>query len=82
MSLQELLLPGMTSIPHPLYAAAVAVTLRDGEVVDHAVVGDATSLVVDPSSGTVAILLTNRIHPSRAWSDITSVRRAVADLVG
>jgi CubicO group peptidase (beta-lactamase class C family) len=41
-----------------------------------------TSLVVDPSSGTVVILLTNRVHPSREWSDIAPVRRAVADLVG
>ena len=41
MTLRELLLRGLTSTPYPLYAGAVAVILRDGEVVDHAVVGDA-----------------------------------------
>ncbi|MGH8774932.1 MAG: serine hydrolase domain-containing protein [Jiangellaceae bacterium] len=39
-----------------------------------------TSLVVDPSTATVVILLTNRVHPSREWSDIAPVRRAVADV--
>ncbi|WP_166350246.1 serine hydrolase domain-containing protein [Phytoactinopolyspora limicola] len=39
-----------------------------------------TSLVVTPTLGTVTVLLTNRVHPSREWSDISSVRRQVADL--
>lgn len=39
-----------------------------------------TSLVVDPELGTVTVLLTNRVHPSREWSDISAVRRDVADL--
>jgi CubicO group peptidase (beta-lactamase class C family) len=38
-----------------------------------------TSLVVDNSRDLVVILLTNRVHPSRDWSDIAGLRRAVAD---
>ncbi|MCZ2524807.1 serine hydrolase [Streptomyces sp. HB2AG] len=37
-----------------------------------------TSLVIDPLSRTFAILLTNRVHPSRDWGGINPVRRAVA----
>lgn len=39
-----------------------------------------TSLVVDPSLATVTVLLTNRVHPSREWSDVSAARRQVADL--
>jgi CubicO group peptidase (beta-lactamase class C family) len=39
-----------------------------------------TSLVVTPSLGTVTILLTNRVHPSRDWSEISAVRQQVCDL--
>jgi CubicO group peptidase (beta-lactamase class C family) len=39
-----------------------------------------TSLLVDPSRELVVVLLTNRVHPSREWSDITELRRAVAEL--
>lgn len=38
-----------------------------------------TSLLVDPSRELVVVLLTNRVHPSRDWSDITELRRAVAE---
>ncbi len=38
-----------------------------------------TTLVVDPMSGSIAILLTNRVHPSRDWGSINPARRAVAD---
>ena len=38
-----------------------------------------TSLVLDPAAGSFAILLTNRVHPHRSWSDVGPVRRAVAD---
>jgi CubicO group peptidase (beta-lactamase class C family) len=39
-----------------------------------------TSLVIDRSRDLVVVLLTNRVHPSREWSDIAEVRRAVAAL--
>ena len=37
-----------------------------------------TSLVIDPLSHSFAILLTNRVHPSRNWGSINPARRAVA----
>ncbi len=37
------------------------------------------SLVLDPVAGGFAILLTNRVHPHRSWSDVGPARRAVAD---
>lgn len=37
-----------------------------------------TSLVIDPASRSVAILLTNRVHPSRAWGSINLARETVA----
>ena len=40
-----------------------------------------TSLVIDRAHGRTVVLLTNRVHPSRTWSDIGRVRRAVADAV-
>jgi DNA-binding MurR/RpiR family transcriptional regulator len=40
-----------------------------------------TSLVVDPVRGVTLVLLTNRVHPSRTWSDVGHVRRTLADLV-
>lgn len=39
-----------------------------------------TSLTIDPSRGLVVVLLTNRVHPSRDWSDISAMRRRVAEL--
>ena len=39
-----------------------------------------TSLVVDRSRELVVVLLTNRVHPSRDWSDVAGVRRQVAGL--
>lgn len=39
-----------------------------------------TSLVVDPSRDLVVVLLTNRVHPSREWSDVSELRRAIAEL--
>ncbi|HEX5595487.1 MAG TPA: serine hydrolase domain-containing protein [Micromonosporaceae bacterium] len=39
-----------------------------------------TSLVVDPDRELVVVLLTNRVHPSREWSDIAALRRAVHDI--
>lgn len=41
-----------------------------------------TSLVIDPHTETIAILMTNRVHPSRDWGNINSVRRAVARAAG
>ncbi|WP_223198755.1 serine hydrolase domain-containing protein [Solihabitans fulvus] len=38
-----------------------------------------TTLVLDPESRSIAILLTNRVHPSRNWGTINPARRAVAD---
>jgi CubicO group peptidase (beta-lactamase class C family) len=39
-----------------------------------------TSLVVDTSRELVVVVLTNRVHPSRTWSDVGGLRRAVAAL--
>jgi CubicO group peptidase (beta-lactamase class C family) len=38
-----------------------------------------TTLVIDPMSRSIAVLLTNRVHPSRDWGSINPARRAVAD---
>jgi CubicO group peptidase (beta-lactamase class C family) len=38
-----------------------------------------TSLVIDFSSGSFVILLTNRVHPSRSWGSINPARVAAAD---
>jgi DNA-binding MurR/RpiR family transcriptional regulator len=40
-----------------------------------------TSLVVDREHGRTVVLLTNRVHPSRTWSDVGHVRRALAETV-
>lgn len=40
-----------------------------------------TSLVVDRARRLVVVLLTNRVHPSREWSELGPTRRAVADEV-
>ncbi|MQA23976.1 MAG: serine hydrolase [Micromonosporaceae bacterium] len=37
-----------------------------------------TSLVLDPVAGSFAILMTNRVHPHRSWSDPGPARRAAA----
>ncbi|MDQ3406334.1 MAG: serine hydrolase [Actinomycetota bacterium] len=37
-----------------------------------------TSLVIDPASRSIAILLTNRVHPSRNWGSINIARETVA----
>jgi CubicO group peptidase (beta-lactamase class C family) len=39
-----------------------------------------TCLVVDRARELVVVLLTNRVHPSRDWSDVGELRRAVAGL--
>jgi CubicO group peptidase (beta-lactamase class C family) len=39
-----------------------------------------TSLVIDATRGLVVVLLTNRVHPSRDWSDISAVRRRTVEL--
>ncbi|WP_085944836.1 serine hydrolase [Actinoalloteichus spitiensis] len=38
-----------------------------------------TSLVLDPLSNSVVVLLTNRVHPSRDWGSINPARAAVTD---
>ncbi|MEU7528506.1 serine hydrolase domain-containing protein [Saccharothrix sp. NPDC042600] len=38
-----------------------------------------TSLVLDPLSNSIAVLLTNRVHPTRTWGSINPARRAVAN---
>ncbi|MCL3861716.1 serine hydrolase [Actinotalea sp. K2] len=40
-----------------------------------------TSLVVDPVGGTVTVLLTNRVHPTRVGTDVGPLRRALAEAV-
>nr|BFF01653.1 serine hydrolase domain-containing protein [Streptoalloteichus tenebrarius] len=37
-----------------------------------------TSLVIDPASRSIAVLLTNRVHPSREWGSVNPARQAVA----
>nr|WP_232285464.1 serine hydrolase domain-containing protein [Saccharomonospora marina] len=37
-----------------------------------------TSLVIDPLSGSIAILLTNRVHPTRSWGSVNPARQAWA----
>lgn len=37
-----------------------------------------TSMVVTPSLGLVTVIMTNRVHPSREWSEISEFRREVA----
>jgi CubicO group peptidase (beta-lactamase class C family) len=37
-----------------------------------------TDLVIDPASRSFAILLTNRVHPSRSWGSINLARETVA----
>ncbi|MCP3799876.1 serine hydrolase [Allokutzneria sp. A3M-2-11 16] len=37
-----------------------------------------TSLVIDPTSRSVAVLLTNRVHPTRTWGSNNPARRAFA----
>ncbi|MFC3898963.1 serine hydrolase domain-containing protein [Lentzea rhizosphaerae] len=38
-----------------------------------------TSFVIDKASRSIAILLTNRVHPSRDWGSVNPARRVVAD---
>ncbi|MBW4719786.1 serine hydrolase domain-containing protein [Saccharothrix obliqua] len=38
-----------------------------------------TSLVLDPMSGSIAVLLTNRVHPNRDRGSVNPARQAVAD---
>ncbi|APU12363.1 MULTISPECIES: serine hydrolase domain-containing protein [Actinoalloteichus] len=38
-----------------------------------------TSMVIDRAGGSIAVLLTNRVHPSRDWGSINPARVAVAD---
>jgi CubicO group peptidase (beta-lactamase class C family) len=37
-----------------------------------------TSLVIDPASRSIAILLTNRVHPTRTWGSINIARESVS----
>ncbi|MFC5291324.1 serine hydrolase domain-containing protein [Actinokineospora guangxiensis] len=37
-----------------------------------------TSMVIDPASRSIAILLTNRVHPSRSWGSINKARETWA----
>lgn len=39
-----------------------------------------TSLVIDATRRLVVVLLTNRVHPSREWSDIAGMRRRLVEL--
>jgi CubicO group peptidase (beta-lactamase class C family) len=37
-----------------------------------------TSLVIDPTTRSMLVLLSNRVHPSRSWSDLSQLRQTVA----
>jgi CubicO group peptidase (beta-lactamase class C family) len=39
-----------------------------------------TSIVIDRSRQLVVVLLTNRVHPSREWSDLSDIRQRVTEL--
>lgn len=39
-----------------------------------------TSIVIDGSRHLVVVLLTNRVHPSREWSDLSEMRQRVTEL--
>jgi CubicO group peptidase (beta-lactamase class C family) len=83
--LRDQLPPGID----PGYRHGLGVRIGDrafmGRLAEHGAVGHTgftgTSLVVDRSRDLVVVLLTNRVHPHRDWSDIAPVRQAVADLV-
>lgn len=38
-----------------------------------------TSIVIDPESRSIALLFTNRVHPTRNWGSTNASRRAVGD---
>ncbi|HEX3787595.1 MAG TPA: serine hydrolase [Pseudonocardiaceae bacterium] len=38
-----------------------------------------TSIVIDPESRSIALLFTNRVHPTRTWESTNPSRRAVGD---
>ncbi len=40
-----------------------------------------TTLVIDPTTDSFLVFLTNRVHPSRDWGSINPARRGVADAV-
>jgi len=40
-----------------------------------------TSLVVDPTRRLVSVLLTNRVHPDRAWGQVDAARVAVSNVL-
>lgn len=40
-----------------------------------------TSLIVDRAHGRTVVLLSNRVHPSRTWSDVGRIRRSLAQFV-
>ncbi|WP_181034158.1 serine hydrolase [Arthrobacter sp. GMC3] len=40
-----------------------------------------TSLLMDKESGITAVLLTNRVHPSRTLSDVTELRHTISDAI-
>ncbi|GAA4920877.1 CubicO group peptidase (beta-lactamase class C family) [Stackebrandtia albiflava] len=40
-----------------------------------------TSITVDPLSGTLLVLLTNRVHPTREWGTVSTYRRGPARVV-
>jgi CubicO group peptidase (beta-lactamase class C family) len=72
----------------PGYRQGIGPRINDrsfmGVLADHHAYGHSgftgTSLVVTPSLKTVTILLTNRVHPSRDWSNIAGIRQQVAAL--
>ncbi len=40
-----------------------------------------TSITIDPSRDLVLVLLTNRVHPSRDWSELNPIRSRLSDLL-
>lgn len=71
---------------HPPYGQAIGFRVADAAVMGSVRgVGHTgftgTSLVVDPDRRTVAVLLTNRVHPTRTGTDVNPLRRALAETV-
>lgn len=71
----------------PGYRAGFGTRIGDrtfmGSLADTGAIGHTgftgTTLVVDRSRRLTVVLLTNRVHPSRDWSELGPTRRAVAD---
>lgn len=83
----EMLRPQLRPGLNPDYQHGLGVRVGDrsfmGPLAETGAVGHTgftgTSLVVDRARDLTVVLLTNRVHPSREWSELGATRRAVAE---